>query len=215
MENRSDQIQKAYDEWAETYDENENPTRDLNFKAIREEELELTGKKVLEVGCGTGLNTEYLAQNADKVVAVDFSERMLKKARQRLVNNNVDFVKADITKSWKFADSSFDLVIANLVLEHIKQLSYIFQEAFRVLNPGRELYIAELHPYKQLQNSQAKYIRQETGEEVFVDAFDHSISEFINTAIQIGFNPVGMKEWKTNGEDIPRLLTLRFRKYGV
>lgn len=207
-------IQKAYDEWAEVYDRDENPTRDLNFKAIREESLKLTGKKVLEIGCGTGLNTEYFTQNAAKVVAVDFSEKMLEIARQRVETGKVKFLKADIIKSWDFMDASFDLVIVNLVLEHIEQLSHVFEEAYRVLNSNGELYIAELHPFKQLQNSQAKFTSKRSGEEVLVDAFDHSISEFVNTGIKSGFNLLKVKELKSKGEDIPRLLTLRFRKYG-
>lgn len=215
MTNQNPSIRAAYDEWAEFYDRDENPTRDLNFKAIREESLDLSGKKVLEIGCGTGLNTEYLAHNAANVVAVDFSEKMLQKARQRLETGKVDFIKADITKPWDFECTSFDLVIANLVLEHVEQLSHVFEETYRVLNPNGEFYIAELHPYKQLQNSQAKFTSKMSGEEVLVDAFDHSISEFINTGIKAGFNLLGIEEWKSKGEDIPRLLTLHFQKSGV
>jgi len=67
MSNVTLEIQKAYDEWAEIYDINENPTRDLNMEAIRKAPLDLDGKRVLEIGCGTGLNTEFLIQSADMI----------------------------------------------------------------------------------------------------------------------------------------------------
>lgn len=212
MKEQTKNIQKAYDEWAEIYDTNKNPTRDLNYQTIREENLDLSGKKVLELGCGTGLNTEFLAQQAEKVVALDISQEMLQKARQCVKSRNVHFIKADITQNWDFSDESFDVIIANLVLEHIEQLSHVFEEAFRVLNPKGKTYIAELHPYKQLQDSQAKFISQKTGEEVLVDAFTHSVSEYINDAITTGFRLLRIREYHHEKEKIPRLLTLLFQK---
>lgn len=207
MRDQIKNIQKAYDEWAEIYDSNKNPTRDLNYQTIRKAQLDLAGKKVLEIGCGTGLNTEYLAQHAEKVIAVDISEEMLQKARQRVDADNVYFETADITKNWQFSES-FDSVVANLVLGHIEDLSHVFAEAYRILNPKGKLYIAELHPYKQLQNSQAKFISQKTGEEVLVDAYTHSVSEYVNEAIAAGFDLLKVGEHHYGNEDIPRLLTL-------
>lgn len=205
-------VKNAYNEWAEIYDTNENPTRDLNYKVIREASFELVNKKVLEIGCGTGLNTIHLAQKAQKVVAVDLSEEMLAKARQRVNDKNIEFIKADITQTWNFDDDSFDLVVANLVLEHIKNLDHIFSKANRVLSSEGIFYVAELHPYKQLQQSQAKFTSPKTGEEVSVDAFTHSISEYINEGIEAGLSLQEIKEWQQEDEQIPRLLTLCFKK---
>ena len=212
MTDTSSNVQQAYDEWAEIYDSNENPTRDLNYKAIRRESFGLAGKRVLELGCGTGLNTEYLAKHASHVIGVDFSEQMLTKARQRIKAKNVSFLPADITKPWSFKDGSFDFIVASLVLEHIKDVRPIFDEVFRVLRPGGQCYLSELHPYKQLRQSQAKFVSQETGTEVLVDAFTHMISEYVNEGLYAGLTLLRLKEWQKEGEDIPRLLTLLFKK---
>lgn len=212
MSDTTTRIQQAYDRWAEIYDTNENPTRDLNYKTIREASLGLEGKKVLEVGCGTGLNTAYLADAAAEVVGIDISEEMLAKARQRIETKNVSFLVTDITQKWNFKDHSFDLIVANLVLEHIEDLQHVMSEIFRVLRANGMGYIAELHPYKQLQQSQAKYEDPETGEEVLVDAFSHSISEYVNTALAEGFDLERIEEYEKEGENIPRLLTLLFKK---
>ena len=213
MDETKKNIRQAYDEWAEIYDSNENPTRDVNYRAIREEKLELSGKKVLEIGCGTGINTVYLAQKAQRVVGVDFSDQMLAKAHQQISQDNITFIQADITNPWSFKDESFDLVVGNLVLEHIQRLGHVFEETYRVLLPGGKYYFAELHPYQQLGQSQAKFVSQQTGEEVLVDAFMHSVSEYINTALSVGFTLNKMHEYHKKGEKIPRLLTLLFEKY--
>lgn len=212
MSNTSTRVQKAYDEWAEIYDTNENSTRDLNYQAIRGESLSFHNKTVLELGCGTGLNTQHIALEAKKVIGVDFSEQMLFKARERNSEDNIRFVTADITKYWDFEDESFDFIVANLVLEHVEDLSHIFREAYRVLRRNGKIYLAELHPYKQIQRSQAKYISQKSGEEILVDAFIHSTSEYVNEGLSAGFSLIKMREWQKDDEKIPRLISLLFDK---
>lgn len=212
MKKTSLKVKTAYDEWAEIYDTNKNLTRDLNARTIRGESLSLVNKRILEIGCGTGLNTQYLVQKAKEVVGLDLSEEMLKVARRRIGEENVRFVVGDITEPWHFENASFDMIVANLVLEHIEDLSHVFREAGRVLRSEGTLYIAELHPYKQLNQSQAKYVSQETGEEVFVDAFTHSISEYVNEALREGFVLKMIKEHKHKKDDLPRLLVLLFEK---
>ena len=67
-------IQQAYDEWSDSYDVDENLTRDLDQKVTREVLTNLHFTSILETGCGTGKNTSFLSQLGDKVYAVDFSE---------------------------------------------------------------------------------------------------------------------------------------------
>jgi ubiquinone/menaquinone biosynthesis C-methylase UbiE len=212
MNKTSLSVKKAYDEWAEIYDTDNNPTRDLNAQTLRKASLSLENKRILEVGCGTGLNTKYLAQNAKQVVGLDISEEMLEVARQRISEKNVRFKIGDITNNWNIKTASFDVIVANLVLEHIENLRHVFNEAYRVLHYGGILYIAELHPYKQLSRSQARYVNPKTGEEIMVDAFLHSVSEYVNEALEEGFVLEKIKEHKHKEDEIPRLLVLIFEK---
>ena len=213
MSESGDRIRDAYDRWAAVYDSDENPTRDLNAEALRQQSsLKLAGQSVLEIGCGTGGNTVWLAEQAQRVVAVDFSEEMLARARRRAGSANVRFRKGDITQPWPFEAGTFDLVVANLVLEHVEDLSFLFRETHRVTTPEGQLYLSELHPYKQLQGAQARYEDAETGEEVHVSAFRHTTSEFVNGALEAGFALRRMDEWKGEQDTIPRLLTLLFER---
>jgi SAM-dependent methyltransferase len=65
-------IQNAYDEWSETYDTDENLTRDLDQRVTLELFSNLQFDSILEIGCGTGKNTVFLAKIGSVVYAVDF-----------------------------------------------------------------------------------------------------------------------------------------------
>src|SRR5215207_3632949 len=126
-------IQKAYDEWSDSYDADSNLTRDLDQQVTRETLSGLHFNSILEIGCGTGKNTVFLAQIGDSVHALDFSQGMIEKAREKVRAPNVRFLMADISRRWPGNDGEFDLVVCNLVLEHIRDLAFIFSEAARVL----------------------------------------------------------------------------------
>src|SRR5688572_8896451 len=97
MSESSDAVQKAYNAWVHQYDTNINATRDLNAEVLRRQPFDLTGKRLLEIGCGTGLNTIWLADRAQHVVGMDISVGMLKKARSRLSALHTSVLQADIT----------------------------------------------------------------------------------------------------------------------
>ena len=95
-------VQQAYNTWAEQYDSNSNKTRDLEAISLRTTLANIDSDNCLEIGCGTGKNTEYLLTKASSVTAVDFSAEMLAKARQKIKADNVQFIHADITGDWHF-----------------------------------------------------------------------------------------------------------------
>ena len=66
-------IEKAYNSWADQYDTNQNKTRDLDKTASIETLSKLNFEKVIELGCGTGKNTEWLVNKADQIIGLDFS----------------------------------------------------------------------------------------------------------------------------------------------
>jgi len=203
-----------YDRWAETYDTDRNRTRELAASVLRQQNLELAGRNVVEIGCGTGHNTEWLVERSTSVLAIDFSEGMLRRARARLQSNDVRFIQHDIRYNWPTADASADLVIAMLVLEHIEQVEPVFAEAARTLRLGGELFICELHPMRQINGSQAEFINTETGACERITAFLHDASDYVNAALRSGFELKHMGEWRDSDaarSDLPRLLSLRLR----
>ena len=126
-------IAADYDSWAYRYDNNFNPTRDLDQVATIESLSNLDFHKVLELGCGSGKNTEWLITKADRLVGIDFSKNMLQLASKKITSKRVTFINADLNNKWPVKNNSFDLASINLTLEHIKNLEHIFNSLFMKL----------------------------------------------------------------------------------
>jgi ubiquinone/menaquinone biosynthesis C-methylase UbiE len=205
-------IQKAYDDWSETYDTDENLTRDLDQKVTIEALANLHFNSILEIGCGTGKNTSFLAQIGESVHAMDFSHGMLEKAKEKVQAENVRFSTMDITQTWNFENQEFDLIVCNLVLEHIEDLSVVFSEAVRVLKDKGRFLINELHPFKQYEGKKARFYRDE--ETIEVQAFVHHISDFLDAGTKDGLTLVRLNEyWNEKDQNKPpRLISFLFEK---
>jgi ubiquinone/menaquinone biosynthesis C-methylase UbiE len=205
-------IQKAYNEWSETYDTDENLTRDLDQKVTRESLSNLHFDSILEIGCGTGKNTAFLVQIGTQVHALDFSEGMIEKAREKVNTKNVKFSVADLTQKWPCEDQAYDLIVCNLVLEHIEDLSFIFSEAVRVLEENGSFLINELHPFRQYEGKKARFDRREGITEI--PAFVHHISDFVNAASSNGLKLVKLNEyWHEQDQGKPpRIVSFLFEK---
>jgi ubiquinone/menaquinone biosynthesis C-methylase UbiE len=235
------EIANAYDDWAETYDTVPNRTRDLAGQVLRKTHLNLNGRTVVEVGCGTGRNTEWLvrseagandaagptsdaagptsdAAGPTTIFALDFSAEMLARARRRVSDPRVRFMQHDIRRPWPLADASADVVIAMLILEHVEHLEPFFTEAARTLTASGKLFICELHPMRQYLGGQARFINHKTGENTRVAAFLHDVSDYVNAGLAAGLSLVHLGEWRDDEEpveDTPRVLSLHFRRGAV
>lgn len=203
---------QAYDTWSQQYDTNTNKTRDLEARALRATLADIHFDTCLEIGCGTGKNTEWLVTKAKQITAVDLSDEMLAKAKEKIQSNKVEFMQADITQKWTFARSKYDLVSFSLVLEHIENLDYIFKETSEVIASGGYVYIGELHPFKQYSGSKARF-ETETGQHI-VTCYNHHISDFTHAAKQYDFAIADINEHFDDDDkaSIPRILTILFKK---
>ncbi len=205
-------VESAYNNWADQYDSNENKTRDLEAVALRNCLADKRFSHCLEIGCGTEKNTEWLLTISDAITAVDLSQNMLAKAREKISSDTISFQQADITDAWTFARKHYDLAVFSLVLEHIENLDVIFQKLANVTVPGALVYIGELHPFKQYMGSKARF---ETGEGTqVVTCFNHHITDYTGAAIRHGFEIESIREFfdDENKDAVPRLLVLLFRK---
>ena len=207
-------IPEAYAEWSETYDSDRNLTRDLSYVVVRQTLTNRHCKTILEIGCGTGNNTDLLAHIGKRVWALDFSASMLERARGKLLLDNVSFAVADLTKPWPCANQSTELIVCSLVLEHIRDLDFIFSEAFRVLAPAGHFFVCELHPFRQYQGTRARFERAQ--QRIEIPAFVHHISDFIEVAAGNCLALESVREW-WHGDDqnkLPRLISFVFEKRG-
>ena len=205
-------IEKAYNSWAEQYDTNENRTRDIDIKSTVETLSKYNFKTVLELGCGTGKNTDWLLKKAERIIGLDFSQEMLDIAKEKIINDKVDFIRTDLTKDWEIENQFADLVTSSLTLEYIDDLNHIFNQANLKLTGGGIFFISELHPFKQYTGSKARYETENGIEELKV--YTHHISDYVDNAENNGFELLEIKEWfdEKSEKKIPRLISFVFRK---
>ena len=91
-----EKIKDNYGRWARQYDVNINPTRDLDKIVTIKSLSGINFSNVLEIGCGTGKNTEWLITRADSLVGLDFSKNMLALAKRKVMSDKVTFINANL-----------------------------------------------------------------------------------------------------------------------
>ena len=109
------------------YFEAESSYRGPNSPSARQEKFfideirKLSPSRILEVGCGYGRLLKPIAESVElkRIVGVDFSDTMLRKAEQYINNSKVELILADATQGLPFVDDAFDVVYTSGVLMHI------------------------------------------------------------------------------------------------
>jgi phosphatidylethanolamine/phosphatidyl-N-methylethanolamine N-methyltransferase len=135
-----DKIVKAYARWAPVYD--------LVFGKVfaqgREASVraaERIGGRILEVGVGTGISLPFYAAG-NRVVGLDISEPMLRKAQARVAAHgltHVDRLAVMDASRLAFADGAFDVVVGQYLITAVPDAEATLDEFVRVLRPGGEI----------------------------------------------------------------------------
>jgi phosphatidylethanolamine/phosphatidyl-N-methylethanolamine N-methyltransferase len=133
-------VASAYARWAPVYD--------FVFGRIFEKgrrasvvAAERIGGRILDVGVGTGISLPYYAP-VNRIVAVDYSEPMLRKAQERVLAQNLAHVEAVAVMDAKhlgFPDRYFDAIVAQYVITTVPDPEGTLDEFDRVLKPGGEI----------------------------------------------------------------------------
>lgn len=136
-------IRAAYRRYARIYDAVFGPILHPGRKQIIEALNCRPSDAVLEVGVGTGLSLPLYPENV-KVTGIDISTEMLAKARERVEEAGLSQVEAVLemdAEDLRFADSSFDKVVAMYVVSVVSDPSRMVEEMRRVCKPGGEIFI--------------------------------------------------------------------------
>lgn len=143
MDIHSEKIRKRYNKASRFYDILEAPMEMMSLKEWRIGLMkELTGN-VLEVGVGTGKNIEYYPNDIN-ITAIDFSERMLEKAREKAkkFNKKVTLQQMD-AQDMKFFDNTFDTIFTTCVYCSVPDPIKGLREMRRVCKPTGKIIMIE------------------------------------------------------------------------
>lgn len=111
----NNKIKNRYNRISKVYDLIEKPMEAMMMDNWRKELFkEIEGKKILEVGVGTGKNLQYYSSDKE-VTGIDFSEKMLSKAKYRSEHKeNITLMEMN-AENMSFEDNAFDTVVTSCV----------------------------------------------------------------------------------------------------
>lgn len=120
---------------------------DCNFqnhlRVYRFVEQFIAGKRVLDVGCGTGYGTELLSKSAASIIGIDISERTIHRNQKRYPNVRFEVMDAH---DLKFPNASFDFICSTENFEHLRDQPQHLSELRRVLARNGIAFIATPNP---------------------------------------------------------------------
>lgn len=185
---------KAYDMWASTYDAQlDNPVLfldDLLFKEILEK-VELDGKRIVDIGCGTGRHWGKLLEGqAAELIGYEASAEMLNKIRQKYPKATT-YLHAD-NKLKELSDGFSDIIISTLVIAHIRNLTAELKEWNRVLNTNGEIIITDFHPVALQRGANRSFMHE--GKLIYIRNYIHTINKVKNLATKMNWQEVGLIE---------------------
>jgi malonyl-CoA O-methyltransferase len=179
-------VRDGYAAWAACYEDDGNPLIPLEGPAVATLFGPVAGRRVLDLGCGTGRHTLALARAGADVTALDQSPEMMALARRKLDGFDVEWLQHALPAAMPFPDAAFALIVAGLVVEHIADLPALVNEAARVLAPGGRFVVSALHPERTADGQRARFIDPETGVRRPIVTYHRTIDEYLRTAAATG-----------------------------
>ena len=176
----------GYDLWAAIYDEDGNPLIALEEPRMDGLLGDVCGLKIADIGCGTGRHAIRLAKAGADVDALDFSDGMLKRAREKAGDLPIRFHVHDLARPLPFPDNSFDRVVCGLVIDHIPDLQGLFREMGRVCRGSGFVVVSVMHPAMMLRGVQARFHHPTSGREVRPASCPHQLSDYVMAAVKSG-----------------------------
>lgn len=159
-------IKDAYDKKSEEYYKkllNSKNSFWINFTEVpmRKVLKKITkNKKLLDLGCGTGIRTSQLfSLSPKKIVGLDLSPKLIKIAKNNFPR--IEFHSGDAKKTG-FKNSEFDIVNSGLMIHYFKSLNPLFKEVSRILKPKGYFVFSMHHPFyevtkREKEGNKAKY----------------------------------------------------------
>ena len=151
----------GYNLAADVYDENENYLNSFEQGELIPLLGALAGKKILDVGAGTGRLSLPLANRGAHVTALDVSPKML----AIIKNTSITAVVGD-AESLPFKNETFNIVTAAFLIVHLKDPTRFFDEAYRVLKDGGILAVTNIN------QKDPPQVKTKSGE-IIIESFYH------------------------------------------
>jgi SAM-dependent methyltransferase len=136
----------------------------------------------LDAACGTGRFAEFLARRGHRVIGVDSSPDMLAYARRRVPDGEFRVGELD---RLPLPDESADVIVCALALVHVPRLEPVLAEFARVLRPGGDLVISDVH-HELVTRGSVISARGPAGQPWIAATFRHQLGDYLRPALSLG-----------------------------
>lgn len=140
-------------------------------------------REVLDVACGEGYGSSYMADFARGVIGVDVSAEAIDHAARTYKKSNLSFIEGNAAEL-EFSDNSFDVVVSFETVEHLAEQSEMIAEIRRVLRPGGFLIISS--PNRPVYSEESDEPNEFHVKELDFDEFDKLLKEQFTTVNYYG-----------------------------
>jgi malonyl-CoA O-methyltransferase len=210
MEKRTVSSLEGYAAWSKDYDAYENPLIAVEEAPLRHMCGQVRGKRVLDLGCGTGRHTTWLADQGADVIGVDESEAMLAVAREK--RPQLDLRQRSLLGPLDEL-GQFDLVVNALVAEHIESLPALVSAIAARLRPahagGGQVVLSAWHPFMLLLGVPTHYEDDAANIEYVLPSHVHLISDYLRAFAASGLTVCEVAEPVCNDALIERMPHVR------
>lgn len=182
--------ESAYAEWAGSYDDPGNGLFDLDAPLINALVAELPRGRAIDAACGTGRLASQLAALGFQTIGVDNSPAMLERARASAAD--VAFAVGELT-ALPLPAAKADLVVTGLALTHVVDLTPVYAEFARVLGPGGDLVVSDVHEDLVFLGSVVK-ANGPDGRPQLATTARHSTADHLVAALSAGLSVVSYEE---------------------
>ncbi|HEY4209823.1 MAG TPA: class I SAM-dependent methyltransferase [Puia sp.] len=187
---------EAYDKWALNYDDQPDNLMlalDEEVCAGLLEQVDIRGKVVADIGCGTGRHWQkILERRPARLFGYDVSSGMLDILRQKYPDANTCLLESQRLKG--LGDETCDLVLSTLTVAHIPNLETSLREWHRVLRPGGDILITDYHPRALARGGQRTF--RDGAKTIAVRNYIHTLKKINNIARRLDLDVLSQTERK-------------------
>ena len=137
---------------------------------------DLEGKKVLDLGCGSGERCiDYLKKGAASVTGVDISEKMLAVAEAENNDPRITYLKMPMEEISSI-DDEFDVVISSLAFHYVEDFGGVVANVYRLLRDGGIFLFSQEHPLATCYSGKGdRWTRDENGKKLYANIADYCV----------------------------------------
>jgi len=180
----------GYAVWSRTYDLPGNGAFPLEEPYVLRILDALPAGRALDAACGSGRYAKLLLERGHQVVGIDTSPEMLAIARGQAPG--ADFRHGELA-ALPLEDGQFDVAVCGLALTHVADLAPVMSEFARVLRPGGDLVLSNMHAESILFGSIPRVLTDE-GRKARITTFRHTTGDYFRAARAAGLEAIGCEE---------------------